>query len=221
MLAAGVVVRETYGNGFVTRVEVRNAETGEFETVSTETDPSQPGTPVDYLVSWPKTAYSVDAVRIIVDTNHNLSTYEEIDAVWLLGHAPPPPQASSTESGGGPVGADIAARPPASFVGSAAVIDQFFHELWDETPDGKSRLEHSGEAVSASHRARYLTMQEEARLRPTFRLVPSSGDVRHGSAFPRRPAVGSLHCGNSRKDDRDRKRAPPAVYTVKTLINTS
>jgi hypothetical protein len=85
VFSTGAIIRETYGNGFVRRLEVRDASTGTFETVSTQEDPSQPGTPVDYSVSWPRTTYLVDALRITIDTDHNLSTYEEIDAVELLG----------------------------------------------------------------------------------------------------------------------------------------
>src|SRR5262249_17393357 len=83
--AFGATIRETWGNGFVTRVEVRDATTGAFATVWSGVDPSAPGTPVAYVVSWTQTSYLVDALRITVDTNHNLKTWEEIDAVSLLG----------------------------------------------------------------------------------------------------------------------------------------
>lgn len=86
--STGVIIRETFGNGFVRSVEVRDTDTGLFHLVSDAVDDSQPGTPVDYVVSWPITSYSVDAVRITIDTNHSLS-YEEIDAVRLRGVVPP------------------------------------------------------------------------------------------------------------------------------------
>ncbi|MCO8121989.1 S8 family serine peptidase [Stieleria sp. TO1_6] len=85
LLASGVSIRETYGNGFVRGVEVRDATTGHYVTVSTGPDPSQPNQPVDYVLSWPQTEFPVDAVRIAVDTDHNLDAYEEIDSVQLRG----------------------------------------------------------------------------------------------------------------------------------------
>lgn len=86
--STGVIIRETFGNGFVQSVHVRDADTGVFHLVSTAEDTSQPGTPVDYVVSWPMTAYNVDAVRITIDTNHSIS-FEEIDSVRLRGIVPP------------------------------------------------------------------------------------------------------------------------------------
>ncbi|MEO1616200.1 MAG: Ig-like domain-containing protein, partial [Planctomycetota bacterium] len=86
--SSGVIIRQTYGNGFVRQVEVRDAVSGEFETVSTALDGSLSGTPVDYLVTWPQTDYAVDAVRVSIDTNHS-SSFEEIDAVTLIGVVPP------------------------------------------------------------------------------------------------------------------------------------
>ncbi len=83
--AYGTAIRESNANGFVTQVEVRNAASGAYQTVWTGTDPSAPGSLVDFQVSWTKTTYLVDAVRITVDTNHNLNAYEEIDAVQLQG----------------------------------------------------------------------------------------------------------------------------------------
>src|SRR5207249_8332688 len=91
LYAVGASIRETFGNGFVTRVEVRNAATGAFESLWSGVDPSMPGTAVNFQVSWTKTAYLVDALRVTVDTNHDPS-WEEIDAVQMLG---------STVSGGG------------------------------------------------------------------------------------------------------------------------
>ena len=40
--------------------------------------------PAEFQVLWPATPYLVKGVKIYVDTNHNLSTWEEIDAVRLL-----------------------------------------------------------------------------------------------------------------------------------------
>jgi hypothetical protein len=83
--ATGVTIRETWGNGFVTKVEVRNQSTQAFETVWSGTDPTAPGSVADFVVSFAARTYLVDAVRITVDTNHSLGTWEEIDAVQLVG----------------------------------------------------------------------------------------------------------------------------------------
>nr|WP_286177679.1 S8 family serine peptidase [Rhodopirellula sp. JC639] len=85
LLASGVVIRETFGNGFVRTIEARNATTGEFVTVAQPQDTSAPDVPFDFLVTWPQTTFGVDALRITIDTNHNLDAYEEIDAVQLRG----------------------------------------------------------------------------------------------------------------------------------------
>ena len=50
--ASGVTIRENLGNGYVTMIEVRNAATGTFEPVWAGTDPSQPGSLVDFAVSF-------------------------------------------------------------------------------------------------------------------------------------------------------------------------
>lgn len=84
--ASGIVVRETYGNGFVFRIDL--LDTADlWHTVWTGTDPSLPGSPVNFLVSFPVTAYLVKGAKVYVDTNHNTATWEEIDAVQLVGHA--------------------------------------------------------------------------------------------------------------------------------------
>jgi hypothetical protein len=85
--ATGVTIRETYGNGFVTKVDVIDASDA-LHTVWTGTDPSQPGAPVDFAVTWTKTAYLVKGVRIYVNTDHTTG-WEEVDAVRLYGDPPP------------------------------------------------------------------------------------------------------------------------------------
>jgi hypothetical protein len=84
VLATGAVIRETYGNGFVRQVEVRDAVSGTFHVLFDGVDPSLPGTPVDFTVSWQPTEFAVDALRVTIDTDHS-STYEEIDAIHLRG----------------------------------------------------------------------------------------------------------------------------------------
>jgi hypothetical protein len=81
--ATGVVVRETYGNGFVYQVDVVDMDDA-LQTVWTGTDPSTPGTVADFLVEWSQTAYLVKGVRIHVDTDAT-AIWEEIDAVQLHG----------------------------------------------------------------------------------------------------------------------------------------
>jgi hypothetical protein len=81
--ASGVIVRETNGNGFVTQIDAIDTN-NVAHTVWTGTDPSQPGTPVDFLASFPQTSYKVAAVTVYIDTDHS-PTYEEVDSVQLVG----------------------------------------------------------------------------------------------------------------------------------------
>ena len=84
LYATEVRIRENWGNGFVTRVELRNASTGGWEEVWSGTDPSVPGDLVDFEVSFTLRTYLADAVRITTDTDHS-RVWEEIDAVALCG----------------------------------------------------------------------------------------------------------------------------------------
>jgi len=82
--ASGVTIRETWGNGFVTRIELLDvADT--FHTIWADVDPSQPGSPVDFTVSFDPTLFATKGVRVTTDTNHNPSTREEIDSIQLHG----------------------------------------------------------------------------------------------------------------------------------------
>lgn len=84
LYADGVTVRETWGNGFVTQIDV--VDTADvLHTVWTGTDPSQPGSPVEFRVNWERTDYLVKGVRIHVNTDHNPATGEAIDSVRLHG----------------------------------------------------------------------------------------------------------------------------------------
>lgn len=84
VFANGVTIRETFGNGFVYQVDVRDTS-GVFHTAWNGVDPSLPGAPVDFLVTFPQTPFLVDAVRIHVDTDHDLFAWEEVDAITLHG----------------------------------------------------------------------------------------------------------------------------------------
>ncbi len=82
--ADGFTVRETNGNGFVYQVDVLDTN-NVLHTVWTGTDPSQPGSPADFSVDFARTGYLVQGLKVYVDSNHDLSTWEEIDAIQLRG----------------------------------------------------------------------------------------------------------------------------------------
>lgn len=90
--ASSLTIRETDGNGFVYQVDVLDQSDG-LHTVWTGTDPSLPDNPVDFLVSFPQTSFLVKGVKIYTNTDHDLSTWEEIDAVQLHGDTVPIPPA--------------------------------------------------------------------------------------------------------------------------------
>ncbi|MDL2354647.1 MAG: PEP-CTERM sorting domain-containing protein [Pseudomonadota bacterium] len=80
--STGAVIRETYGNGFVYQVDAVAADNS-YHTVWSGTDTTAPGTPADFVLSWTTTAFQTIGLKIYVDTNHDLSAWEEIDAVQL------------------------------------------------------------------------------------------------------------------------------------------
>jgi hypothetical protein len=82
--ASSLTIRESNANGFVYRVDVLD-QSQALHTVWTGTDPRQPGSLADFLVSFAKTAFLVTGVEIYIDTNHELGAWEEIDAVQLSG----------------------------------------------------------------------------------------------------------------------------------------
>lgn len=84
VLATAAMVRETYGNGFVTKIEVLDLM-DQYHQVWTGVDPSQPGTPVEFEVTFPVTQFLVQGLKITIDTDHNLDSWEEIDAIRLKG----------------------------------------------------------------------------------------------------------------------------------------
>jgi hypothetical protein len=87
--AESAVIRETYGNGFVYQIDLVDTE-NVFHTIWTEIDPSLPGSPVDFNVSWTSTSYLVKGIKIYVNTDHDMDAWEEIDAVKLSGTTPVP-----------------------------------------------------------------------------------------------------------------------------------
>jgi hypothetical protein len=84
--ATGVTIRETWNNGFVYKVDLLGTD-NVWRTIWTGTDPSLPGTPVNFKLSWARTSYLVKGVRVNVNTNRN-SSWEEIDAIELTGYQP-------------------------------------------------------------------------------------------------------------------------------------
>jgi hypothetical protein len=81
--ATGATIRETCGNGYVIRVDVREMGGG-LHTVWSGTDPSEPGHVVDFLVEWPITDFLVDGLRVTITTDAT-GTWEELDALQLHG----------------------------------------------------------------------------------------------------------------------------------------
>ncbi|MES4792179.1 MAG: hypothetical protein C4321_03660, partial [Chloroflexota bacterium] len=67
MRATGVIVRENFGNGFVTRVDL--LDTGNVaHTVWTGTDPTEGGNTENFVITVPTTSYAVKGVRVYVNT---------------------------------------------------------------------------------------------------------------------------------------------------------
>lgn len=81
--ANGVTIRESWGNGFVTKVELL-ATDDTLHTVWEDTDPSQPGSVVDFEIAFSETSYLVKGVKVHTDTDHDQDAWEEIDAIALL-----------------------------------------------------------------------------------------------------------------------------------------
>lgn len=82
--ATGAVVRETYGNGFVYKIDALDTFGG-FHTVWSGIDTSLAGSAVDFTVSWATTSYLVSGLKIFTNTDHDLGAWEEIDAIQLVG----------------------------------------------------------------------------------------------------------------------------------------
>ncbi|MAF12966.1 hypothetical protein CMK11_21150, partial [Candidatus Poribacteria bacterium] len=118
--ATGAVIRETYGNGSVTQIDVSGPSTA-LTTVWAGTDTTVAGAPTNFRVTWTQTAFLVDAMRIYVDTDRDASAWEEIDAALLIGSSDP----------SGP-GYTISYVPAADFSG----IDSFEYVANDGQTDG-------------------------------------------------------------------------------------
>lgn len=86
--ANGATIRETSGNGFVYQVDVIDT-LGNLHQVWNGSDTSAPGVPFDFSMSWATTSYLVSGLKVYVNTN-TTSTWEEIDAISLLGDTTAP-----------------------------------------------------------------------------------------------------------------------------------
>jgi len=83
--ANGIEIRETFGNGFVTRIDLIDASGRIYENVWQGVDPSQAGAPVNFKINFPITDYLVTAAKVYIDTNKS-SGFEEIDSIRLFGY---------------------------------------------------------------------------------------------------------------------------------------
>jgi hypothetical protein len=90
IFADGVTVWETNANGFVTQIDLLDTS-NVFHTVFAGADPSLPGTPVGFTVTFASTAYEVKGVKVFVDPLSTIADWEEIDAVGLNGTFVPEP----------------------------------------------------------------------------------------------------------------------------------
>ncbi|HMW16553.1 MAG TPA: PEP-CTERM sorting domain-containing protein [Accumulibacter sp.] len=86
--SSGATIRETYGNGFVYRVDALDAS-NVLHTVWSGTDSSLPGAPADFSISWSPTSFLTTGLKIYVNTDHDPRAWEEIDAVQLVGDTTP------------------------------------------------------------------------------------------------------------------------------------
>ncbi|TSA83173.1 hypothetical protein FNU79_12685 [Deinococcus detaillensis] len=82
--ASAVLVRETYGNGFVTKIFAIDPQGGVHQVWAGQ-DKTQPNYTVNFIATFPKTTYLVKAVKVVIDPNHDQNAYEEIDAIQLHG----------------------------------------------------------------------------------------------------------------------------------------
>lgn len=97
--ANAVLIRETYGNGFVYQVDLLDTD-DVYHPIWSGMDPSVKNTPVDYLINFPMTSYLVKGVKVYVDTDHDLTEWEQIDAIQLRGE----PRATNSSPCGSGIG---------------------------------------------------------------------------------------------------------------------
>ena len=84
--ATGATIRETWGNGFVYRVDAIDTS-GMYHLVWSGTDTSPAGAAYDFALSWDTTAFLVNGLKVYVNTSLS-GDWEEIDSIQLAGVAP-------------------------------------------------------------------------------------------------------------------------------------
>lgn len=84
--ATGVTVRETWGSGFVTGIDLVDTN-NVTHSIWSGTDTSVAGQINDFKITWPRTSYLVKSVKVKINTALNTG-WEEIDAVQLHGVTP-------------------------------------------------------------------------------------------------------------------------------------
>ena len=93
VFASGATIRETFGNGFVQRIDAIDLR-GLAHTVWTGTDGSAPLTAAEFAISWKPTTFAVSGLKVFVDTGSS-DSWEEVDAIQLLGRVAPIPEPGS------------------------------------------------------------------------------------------------------------------------------
>ena len=83
--ASGALIRETWGNGFVYKIDAVDGQ-GALHTVWSGVDSSPAGAAFNFMPTWTPTAYLVTGLKIYTDTKHSVGTWEEIDAIKLYGN---------------------------------------------------------------------------------------------------------------------------------------
>lgn len=89
LYANGAIIRELSGHGMVYQVDVVQNSNNALHTVWTGSDPTLPGAPRDFVVTWATTTYLVKGLRIWVDTDTAPAAPEQIDSIALRGRTAP------------------------------------------------------------------------------------------------------------------------------------
>jgi hypothetical protein len=130
--AAGVAIFETYNPGAVDRVKVRHATTGEWVEVWSGVAAPQPREGRVHTISFPRTTFPVNGVRIELDSPA-VSGWNEIDALALLGSDP---------ATAGPV--------IGSFTSDADGEEPLYSEIGEEQVSGRVELTDHVHGVAAA-----------------------------------------------------------------------
>jgi hypothetical protein len=85
--STGVVVRETYGAGFVSQIDTLDTDGG-YHTVWAGSDASVAGRIADAEFDWDETSYLTCGLKVYINTDAQPNEWEEIDSVYLLSNTP-------------------------------------------------------------------------------------------------------------------------------------